>query len=211
MGILESGLLGPFRNKVGAVIGRRHRGQNVMTGLYEKRRKSNSKKLLEAQEKFALLNVFLSNIDKLVTIGFKQLAKKQSPVNAAFSYNYPHAFVQTDEGILLNYPQICYSKGPVSTPESPAAAANDLEITVTCLAQPQSTYCLYTDLATFLAYCPAKEKAAKFIGVTERHTLNYTMKMPSDFAGELVHCYMSFSSADGKLTGDSIYIGEAQC
>lgn len=208
MGILKSGLLGPFRNKVGGVIGRSHRGQNVMTSLHEKRNNRFSKEQLEAQEKFALLNGFLSEIDRLINIGFKPLKRSQSPVNAAFSYNYPHAFTETSEKLSLNYPQLIYSRGPIFTSEGTSAAVTGTDIILTWMAQPQSSYCQYTDLATCLAYCPAKEKSVKFTGATARHTLNYTMKMPRDFAGKLVHCYMSFNSADGKRTGDSIYIGE---
>lgn len=211
MGILKSGLLGPFRNKVGGVIGRSHRGQNVMTSLHEKRNNRFSKEQLEAQEKFTLLSSFLSGIDVLINTGFKPLKKNQTPVNAAFSYNYPHAFTETNEQLALNYPEIIYSRGPIYTPEGTALAANGTDVAVTWLMQPQSSYCLYTDLATFLAYCPAKDQIAKFVGATDRYALNYTMKMPRGFAGQLVHCYMSFNSADGKQTGDSIYIAEVQC
>jgi hypothetical protein len=34
------------------------------------------------------------------------------------------------------------------------------------------------------------------------------MEIPADHLGDTVHCYISFASANGKLQGDSLYVGE---
>jgi hypothetical protein len=208
MGIQKSGILGPFRNKVGAVVGRRHRGQDLMTGLPRKSNKPATAKQLEAQHLFGLLNSFLSSIDQLVNIGFKAFVKNNSPVNAAFAYNYDQAFVKEDGQYRINYPKLVYSRGHMVTPEGAQVSSDAGKITFSWLPQTQSAYCQHTDQASFLAYHPVKEKVMILRGAVNRYAQSFVMEMPANYAGDAVHCYMSFASADGKLQGDSLYIGE---
>lgn len=206
MGILKSGPLGPFYNKTGPIVGRRHRKQNVITALHHTSNKPFTAAQLDSQFKLGLLNGFLSNIDKLVNIGFKAAAKNNSPVNEAFSYNYDHAFVKDGDGLFLDYPKIIYSRGHIVTPESPQVESNAGNITFNWLPQNQSAYCQFTDLASFLVYNPTKETNVILLNTTNRYAQGYTIEMPPDHVGDTVHCYMNFASANGKKTGDSMYI-----
>lgn len=206
MGILKSGPFGPFYNKTGPIVGRRHRKQNVITALHHTSNKPFTAAQLESQLKLGLLNGFLSNIDTLVNIGFKAVAKNKSPVNEAFSYNYNHAFVKDGNVLLLDHPQIIYSRGHIVTPESPKVASIAGSITFSWLPQNQSAYCQFTDLASFLVYNPTKETNVILLNSTNRYAQGYTIEMPVDYVGDTVHCYMNFASADGKKTGDSMYI-----
>lgn len=206
MGILKSGPFGPFYNKTGPIIGRRHRKQNVITSLHHASNKPFTAAQLESQLKLALLNSFLSKIDGLVNMGFKAVTKNNSPVNQAFSYNYDHAFVKDGDSFLINYPGIVYSRGHIDTPESPNVVANPGSITFSWLPQNQSAYCQFTDKASFLVYNPAKQTRIILPNVTNRYAKEHMLEMPGDFIGDPVHCYMNFSSADGKKNGDSMYI-----
>lgn len=210
MGILKSGILGPFRKKVGTGIGRLRRGQNVLTALHRKSNKPATKKQLDAQLKFGLLNSFLSNIDKLVNIGFMPYAKVNSPVNTAYSYNWKHAFVNEGDTYRINYPQMVYSRGHVVTPEGVQAGHSTEGIVFSWLPQPQSAYCQFSDLASFLIYNPSKDDSMILINKVNRYALGYSMQIPVSYAGDTVHCYMNFVSANGKHNGDSVYIGEVE-
>jgi hypothetical protein len=121
MGIIRKGILGPMVNKTGAVIGRMHRGQNVLVQLYKERSadKPSTEGQIAAQDRLGMLSSFLSNIRNMVDIGFKKMGKHNSPVNAALSYNSDHAFIQKGEEQELNYAQLVYSIGDVEGPESP--------------------------------------------------------------------------------------------
>jgi len=208
MGIQKSGILGPFRNKVGAVVGRRHRGQDLMTGLPRKSNKPATARQLETQYLFGLLNSFLSSIDQLVNIGFKAFVKNNSPVNAAFAYNYDHAFVKEEGQYRINYPKIMYSRGHMVTPEGARVIPAAGKIVFSWLPQNQSAYCQYTDQASFLVYNPLKEKVMMRPGAVNRYAQSFEVEMPADYPGDALHCYMSFASADGKMQGDSLYVGE---
>lgn len=224
MGILRSGIFGGFRKKTGPIIGRRGRGMNIITSLHHPSTAAPTKKQADAKEKFALLTSFLNAIPDLVNIGFKHYAKNKRPLNVAYSYNYENAFVMEDDHFLINYPQIVYSRGHIETPdgaqvvlesslvvsEGSSIVSETRSIKFSWSPQNQSVYCQYTDLGTFLVYNPAKEEAITVVNTIDRHSLAYSVELPSEFEGDTVHCYMSFASANGKATGDSVYVGAVE-
>ena len=208
MGIQKSGILGPFRNRIGPVAGRRHRGHDLIVPLPRISTKAPTVKQLESRHLFGMLNTFLSVIDSLVNPGFKAFVKNNSPVNVAFSYNYDHAFVKEGEEYRLNYPKLVYSGGHIVTPEGAQVTSAGGHITFSWFHQNQSAYCQYTDLASFMVYNPAKDDFLVLPAKVNRRAQSFTMEMPAHHPGDPVHCYMSFASADGKLQGDSWYVGE---
>jgi hypothetical protein len=211
MGILKSGILGPMTNKTGPVSGRMYRGVNVLSAAHRKSNKPTTALQIDAQAKFGLLNSFLSDIENLVRIGFKQFAKGKDPLNVAYSYNYGYAFLSTATALELNYPELVYSRGYILPPESPAILALPAQIEFNWLPQRQSNHCQFTDLATVMVYNPTKKHAFKKIGITDRYEQGYLMDLPLDYAGDIVHCYMSFASKDGKMQGNSMYLGQVLC
>ncbi len=224
MGILESGLLGPFRNKVGPAVGRKHNGQNLIVAAYRKSRKPPTAEQLREREKFGLLNGFLSCIPDLVAPGFKKYAKKKSALNAAYSYNYPNAFMpatpdndhsatgeNADEeaktaGPRLNFSALVYSRGDIAMPDGLNVSRHGNHVVFNWSAQQQSFYCQLSDLASFLVCAEDEKDFVVRLRAAERHELSFEMEVPATFNGPL-HCYMSFASADGKLPGNSKYAG----
>jgi hypothetical protein len=214
MGILKSGLLGPFRNKTAYVIGRRRRGQNVMTGLHKKSNKAPSESQLEERLKFGLLNSFLSDISSLADKGFKRYAKVQTPLNVAYSYNVKHAFVKQGEEWQINFPKMVYSRGHVDTPDgamvtlvSGEVDGPDSKILFSWDAQKQTASCQYTDMASFLVYNASKKNAMILRNAVDRYALSYEHQLPLRFMGDTLHSYMNFDSLDGRQTGQSVYLG----
>lgn len=211
MGILTSGLLGPVHKTVGPSVTRNHRGKNIISANYRIKPKQSTAKQWEAQVKFSLLNGFLSSIGKLVKPGFKKYAKGKSKINAAYRYNYDHAFIESTESISINFALMVYSRGRVAEAEAPKATLGSNCIVFTWEQQNQQASCLYTDRASFLVYNPLKQTAIILRAVAERYATQYTVMLPKDYAGDLVHCYMNFDTQDGKLAGDSSYVAEVTC
>lgn len=208
MGILENGILGGFRKKTGTVIGRKHRGQDIMTGLYRrKKRRKTSSKQRSSRDKFGTLSAFLYDINELVKKGFKKLAKTRNPVNVAFAYNFDHAFIEEGDEITLNYPKIVYSKGHIEGPESISMVSESGFLILNWLPQPQSKYCQFTDRANILVYNPVKGKSLFFGSICARAELSYTMETKL-WIGEEVYCYIHFASEDDKIQGNSMCVGK---
>ena len=208
MGIIRQGILGPMVNKTGAVIGRMHRGQNVLVKLYKEKSadKPSTEGQLAAQDRLGKLSSFLSNIRNMVDIGFKKKVKHNSPANAALSYNSGHAFIQVGEEQELNYAKLIYSIGDVEGPESPFLEYEDGMLNISWYDMEQSRYCQYSDLATILIYEPIVGDNTSFDNICPRSDLNVLLDI-SSFIGKEVHCYICFSSADGKDQGTNFYLG----
>lgn len=211
MGILKSGILGPMLNKTGTAVGRMHRNINVISAVPRKTNKPATTAQLEVQDKLGMLSHFLSHIDHLIKPGFKKYSKGKDPVNVACSYNYDHAFLSDETGLKLNYPKLMYSRGYVLEPESPGILALPNQIEFNWLPQRQTKYCQYTDMATVMIYNPDKGDFISMSKVTDRYAQGYVLNIPPTFAGDTVHCYMSFASNDEKLQGNSTYLGELVC
>ncbi|MFA4868289.1 MAG: DUF6266 family protein [Pedobacter sp.] len=207
MGVIKSGIIGPIRKKVGPSVNRVHRKTNVVTATYRTSNKPPTAKQLNEQAKFSLLNSFLSNIEELVKPGFKKYANSKTEINAAYKFNFPHAFLVTEDQISLNLPEIMYSRGRIATPDDTELILTNNLIQFNWAQQSQNPSCQFSDRASFLLYNQEKEQSLQFIDVADRYDREYNVKIPIDFKGDTLHCYMSFASADGKLAGDSVYIG----
>lgn len=112
MGIIEKGANGPFRGKAGSVIGSSWRKINYIKGLprFPKQHTPSAKQATQRQ-KFILLTHFLRPLSKLLELGFRKYTDRATGYNAAFRFNYDHAFVETGEAITLNYSALQFSEG----------------------------------------------------------------------------------------------------
>ncbi|MEJ7559722.1 MAG: DUF6266 family protein [Pedobacter sp.] len=219
MGILTRGILGPMLNTTGAVIGKISRGQNIITALREDTPKAASDEQAEQRYKFKLLRDFFLTFPELVKAGFKKKKQHQGPFEAAFQYNYNHAFsiAQRGEGaavldltdrIKLNFPALKYSVGPVYGPNCGTVVRNnDNTCTFSWLAYPQSVNGQFTDRAGYVIWNALTGNASYGTDIASRGALTFNVPLsPVDVNAEL-HFYMHFNSLDKKTVGDTIYLG----
>jgi len=206
MGIVDSGILGPFRKKVGPAIGRRHMGQNLILPLYHKTTKPPTESQIGQQNKFGMLNSLLNKMKRLVNPGFKAYAKKKSALNAAYSYNYTHAFLEVGGQTVLNFPMLVLSRGNVARPDGLQVERQANVLHFTWQPQRQSASCLFTDLASFLVYNAVKKRVIIRSRAASRYDCSFSMVMPNNTAGDELHCYLTFSTADEKVVGNSKYL-----
>ncbi|MES2454831.1 MAG: DUF6266 family protein [Bacteroidota bacterium] len=207
MGIIDSGILGPFRKKIGPAIGRRHMGQNLILPLYHKTTKPPTENQIDKQDKFGMLNGLLNKMKRFVEPGFKAYARKKSARNAAYSYNYAHAFVEVEGQTMINFPMLVLSRGNVAKPDGLKVDRQGNQLNFTWQSQRQSASCLFTDLASFLVYNPVKKRVTLRSRIVSRYEGIFSMVLTDNTAGDELHCYLSFSTADGKAVGNSKYIG----
>jgi hypothetical protein len=208
MGILNNGIFGGFSNKTGPLVGRKVKGRNVITGLHHYPKGPVDEKVRLSQQKLVLMNGFLGQISLVIANGFKEYAQKSTTINAAYKHNYPNAFVQTPEGLVLDYSKLVYSRGKVSTPCAPKVTAVAGGLQFAWQNAVQNEFNLYMDRASVVVYNADKRIAVIKENVALRKDLGYVFELPNDFTGDELHCYMSFNSANGKVVGDSVWCGE---
>lgn len=132
MARFEDGINGPFRGKVGSVIGSKWRKINYMKGLsrFKKRRPPSPEQAL-IRKKFSLLNDFLRPLSHTLEISFSQFTDKATGRNAAFSYNYDEAFIVEGDEVHLNYPALRFSHGSLVTAGAERAWLDDGVVHIT--------------------------------------------------------------------------------
>ncbi len=211
MGILENGILGGFRKKVGPSIGKKFRGMDLIVGPYRESTKPETEKEIYQQGKFKMLNYYLNYLRSAVNVGYKQYTKKRSAVNAAHSYNFPHAFIEEEGIVRLNFPKLVYSRGSVAIPNCPAVvlSAPD-QLTFTWLAEAENQSTRMYDKATFVVWMLVENKPLVLLNTALRRDLQFSMEISKHWQGETLHCYMSFNNNSGKLVGNSLYVGAVE-
>src|SRR5690606_3219908 len=80
-----------------------------------KKRQKQSQAQAAARTKFVLLNRFLDPLSSLLEVSFGPFTARATGRNAAFSYNYGHAFLTVDGDVRLNYPELRFSHGSLVT------------------------------------------------------------------------------------------------
>lgn len=211
MGILDNGILGGFHNKVGPAIGKKFRGMDLIVGPYRESNKPEKPGEIRQQSRFGMLNYFLNYISEVVNVGFKQYARKRSAVNAAYSYNCAHAFIEEGAELKLNFPKLAFSRGSVAIPNCPSVAltAPD-ELTFTWLLEAENQYTRMHDRASFVVWRAVENSPLVLINKVLRADLQFSMEIGKNWQGETLHCYMNFTNDSGKLAGNSFYVGAVE-
>ncbi len=209
MGIIPSGILGPVYNKTGAVVGRKKGKINTVSGLPRKTPRVATTPQALSRNKLGMLSEFFCSISALINAGFKAYKKNGSARNAAHSYNSEHAFISGENGVIkLNYPKLVLSRGSVVAPFVRTVKKLDNQIIFEWMAQPQSQYCLADDKASFLIVDEDKEGRTRlFMNQVRRDALSFSINLEPKMANHTYHCYFCFSSSEGKITGNSVYLG----
>nr|WP_068892134.1 DUF6266 family protein [Pedobacter panaciterrae] len=209
MGIQLWGAFGGFQKKTGALVGRWLKGQNVITAIPHPSKKPPTEAQLNQRAKFRMLVSFLRPLSQLVKVGFKDAhVEKQSAWNAAYVYNYKRAITETGSVITMNYSKVVYSLGLLSPPFNAYAMTSAEEPGIIEFAwDAYAGNGAPTDMITAMIYSEPLDRFVILTNAAARSALTFNLPVPPDFSGQQVYCYLSFVSANGKSTSNSVYLG----
>jgi hypothetical protein len=216
MARIIKGILGEVSGLVGTVVGAVVRGVATIRSRPRKSTKAPQQSQINQRSKFSLVTEFMFSIRDLLNIGFQSYNKKMSPVNAAVQYALSNSVIGLAPNFSLDLPSIVLSKG--SLPDSPSMSVGEVgaghKLVFTWdLAQefnPAEAVLYGSDRATFLMYNVTKNKFLRYISYVDRSAGNISLTVPFLFAGDTLHVYYFFSSADGKSVSNSGYLGTAK-
>ena len=209
MGILRNGIFGGFEKRTGSVVGRVYRGKNVLSAPPHPMIQALTELQSRQRLSFTLVTQFLATFVNLIRIGFGN-NRKYFPMNLAMRYNFKQIVAGGYPDFSIRYEKVLFSKGSLCGPDSPAVVVEGDGLRFSWACPAQNSLNMYNDRACFLAYSPAEKCAATAACATSRIDLNYHLVLPSAFAGDLLHCYMSFVAEKGKVVSDSVYLGTVQ-
>ena len=206
MAILKNGINGGFSGKAGTTVGKIVRGQQVITGPYDKTKVPFSDAQLLRQKYLGAMSNFLCAGSDLIALGFKPKKEKHKPMNLAIAYNLKHAITGGLAEVEILYPQVVWSIGDLKNPlnfEITALPGAAVKFSWT-LSTVVSCYAGATDRLMVLVYNATKDKLTVKLNVAERADLMYILQLHPGFAGDQLHCYCFFAGYRG-MTSNSLY------
>lgn len=207
MARFTQGINGPFKGKVGTVIGASWKGIPYMRSLPVKRTSKPSEKELHNRRRWALSQQWLQPLTEFVRLGFKGYSPKSEGFVAAKSYLLRHAMEGERESLGINPSLVKLSWGNLPLP-------NNLQMTRPDGGLIQFTWepKIYEDMAhpgdqiMLLGYNVEKQNAiVKLYGQVRYHgsdVLDLATGKPGTF-----HLYAAFIAHDRSRQSDSVYFG----
>lgn len=111
MGILKSGIVGPFTGKVGPVVGSTWKGKNTLSAVPANHTDANSLDQQAQRMKMKLISSFLTLLKQMVILGFTAFDKKLTPLNNAIRCNIGDAVAGDFPDFSINYEKVILSRG----------------------------------------------------------------------------------------------------
>jgi hypothetical protein len=205
MAIIDEGILGGFRGKIGTVVGVSNGGKFYMRSLPRKRKKGGSKEIGN-RAKFKLVINHLAPLKELVKVGFKGHYTKTGGYRAALSYNRKHAIAGDDGGSYIAPELFRFSGGDLPGAENPSVnLANDLlEITWDISGADGS----HSDQLMVLVYDVVNSLTlTRIFDGAFRSGGSDSMPIPGQMKGGEADVYIAFVAADRSAQSDSQYLG----
>ena len=208
MGTIKKGVLGGFSGKVGSVVGASWKGIDYIRSLPASVKNPRTEGQVTQRTKFTVALEFLRPIIAYLNVGFKPYASKQSPYNAAMSYNVSNAVTGTFPDFEMDYPNALVSKGSLLGAEDASATTAAGSISFAWTDNSEVSNALSTDKAMPLAFNISKGQAVFKTNGAERSTEADTLTIPANWSGDDVEVYLGFVSNDGLLVASSVYLGQ---
>ncbi len=206
MGTIKKGINGPFRGKTGSVIGSSWRKINYIKGLPRKKDRKPTPGQAEARLKFALLNHFLDPLSEVLESSFGPFTAKATGRNAAFSYNYDHAFIDDEHGIRLNYPELRFSHGYLVTAGDERAWVRDDLLHISWHPGTFGMGGEPDDRAIVLVYDVEIQTFVPVTGAMRQDGMAQTLDRGTPLNRFAMHVWLFFIDKSGKRASKTVYI-----
>ena len=206
MGRLKNGINGDFTGKVGNVVGANWRDIYYIRSLPSKANSPRTKGQVRQRSKLSVTMEFLKTITPYIRIGFKEYSTgRLTAFNAATSYNIKNATTENNDKIELDFSKVLVSRGSLCTAFGIKAEIINEQLQFTWDATLKEN-ARSNDLVMLLTYNSTKKEAIYNFCVAQRSHTTAQMQLPSNWAEDTIHSYISFRSADGELVSESVSI-----
>lgn len=208
MGTIKQGVLGGFSGKVGTVIGASWKGTAYMRGIATHTKNPRTPKQIEQRTKMEFARNFFNQAQEFLNVGFKDVAKHQSPLNYAVSQMIRNAILGDYPDYAPDYTKLVWSHGLLTPPVVETVYANYNGIDFLWQDNSGSGNAKVDDIS-MVVVCDAEKKELKYFmnGYTRSETTTHC-EFPIEWVGNHIHVYITMRSADGKLISNSHYCGE---
>ena len=208
MDTIKQGILGGFSGKVGTVIGSFWKGKSYMRGLTQSFHDPKTASQLAQRAKFSVMSKFISQIQTVAKVGFKDSENGTTALNEALSYNLKNAITGTFPNFLIDYPNAVVSMGPLPNVENPTATDDGSgHVEFTWNNNTGDSGAEANDEVMIAVYNHDKNKALAITSVAKRADQTYTFTTPTAWSSDTAHVYIAVKSDKDTTTSKSEYLG----
>ncbi|NEU07093.1 hypothetical protein GZH53_02100 [Flavihumibacter sp. R14] len=206
MAIIDEGILGGFRGKIGTEVGVSNGGRYYMRSLPRKKKKITPRELMN-QAKFKVVLEHLDPIKDLVKAGFKDWFTRTGGYRAALSYNRKYAVAGEEHDFYIDPALFRMSGGDLPGALDPQAHIADGNIEITWTVAP-AIASEHSDQMMILVYDRSNSKAlTRVYDGPYRRAGTYSMAISPEMINAEVDVYIGFVAADRSAQSDSQYLG----
>ncbi|MBI5373728.1 MAG: hypothetical protein HZA79_17010 [Sphingobacteriales bacterium] len=202
------GILGEFSGKVGTVIGGSWKGIPYMRGRsLRKKNRNMTEAQVQQQARFRMATQFIRAMNILLNTSYEESSGKTNK-NLALKQLLEQSIGGVYPDLFINYSTVYVAKGSLKKADNPAVAAGTqgmLNFSWTDTSGLGNS--TSGDKAILVAYCPGTGDFMFNVNAASRSQGNDSLDVRF-FSGKEVHTWISFRSADGKQSADSIYTGK---
>ncbi len=209
MAKLNKGILGPISGKIGPVIGSSWKGVYYLKAVAKAPKERVPTPAQQAHyKKFKFLTQWLRPLHPFVTTGYKNFARHNTEINAAFSYNFKAAMRGSGDNLCIDYQSVCISRGDLEGLMEPSATLlneNTLQLRWENFEGPLSKY---NDQLMLVIYNDELGISDGFIGGIKRSAETSVFTIDQRLVGKSFHVYVSVIALNGREVSNSQYLGK---
>jgi len=206
MAIINEGVLGGFRGKIGPVVGVSNGNTFYMRSRPGRKTKQTDKELLN-QAKFKLVQNHLEPIKDLVRAGFKDHYTKTGGYRAAFAYNRKHALAADDTGFYIDPALFRISGGDLPGAENSLVEVNGGTLKISWSNATVSGSGSSDQMILLVYQREGSRVLTRTFDGAYRRAESFEVAIPADMAGKEADIYIGFIAADRSAQSDSQYLG----
>lgn len=208
MGTIKQGILGGFSGKVGSVVGASWKGISYMRSQADHVKNPRSAAQIAQRTKMEFARNFLQPAAEFINLGFRDVAKHQSPLNYAASQMMRNAIYGDYPDYSPIYSKLKWSHGLLTPPVVETVYANYDALDFLWQDNSGQGNAKADDIS-MVVVCNAEKKEVRcFMNGFTRATQSTHCEFPEEWVGDHIHVYITMRSADGKLISNSHYCGD---
>ncbi len=204
MGKINQGILGGLSGKVGNIIGGSWKGIDYIRIKPSSVANPRTVGQVNQRNKFTAALEFLQPNKDFINIGYKSLAIKKTAFNAAMSEILANAITGVAPNFTVDFENALLSKGTLpGVLDAGASFTTPGQVVFSWTDNSTGINANETDKAMLLVYNPLKKESVTNLVGSTRLDEGFSLAVPANYAGDLLHTYIAFISIDGKVSNSS--------
>jgi len=210
MGKIKQGILGGFNGTVGTVVGGSWKGMAYMRGKAQSIKNPRTEKQMAQRTKFGLAQKFVKVMTAYLNVGFRNYTQQQTATNAAMSHTVRYCMAGKYPAFGIDPSKVLVSSGSLMPGRFCTVKVEDKVATFSWEDNSDESHANIDDFAMPLIYNFTKGEAIFTTEDASRVDCKAELKLPADWSGDLLSCYIAFASVENNSVSNSVYVGDVK-